>query len=106
MDEEEWMELLTKLVHIQGEFNIAHMEREKGKNKKIRDQGEYKANIEIHKATSLLRQNKEAYNLVAGEKASDFQQAIDWDEFEKPWYFGDDLSKIIKLIQSKIKSIN
>ena len=105
MNKEEWRRLYEILNQIHSDFYTAYHEYDKGKNKKIRKAGERRVEDAIFHADHHICKNIEAYKLLTGDDGSDYSRAIIYDEFRQPRYFGRDLGGFLKLIQTKINSL-
>lgn len=102
MTKEDWQQVHDKLDNILSDFQLGYNDYKRGKNKKVRDEGERKMDSAIMLADVYITNNFEVYKLLTGEQGNDYSRAINYDEFKRPNYFGGDLSKLLRAIKEKI----
>lgn len=93
---------LEKLLKIQDDSRWPIHDKEKGKNKKIRDDAQRDLDHQIYLARFVIKENY-LLNLKLGENRSEHDKALWMSEFPK--YFSDDMKEFIKLIRNKIEEL-
>lgn len=105
MKKEQWQSLYDTLSKLLYEFNQSYSLSKNGKNKKIRSKADREADTAIQLATSHIRQNEEAFNLLTGgENKTAFGRTIIYNEFLSFNYFSNDMNDFLKVIRDKIQS--
>ena len=103
MTKDQWKSLYKMLEQIYQDFEKAYSESEKGRTKKIRERAYKNAKHEINMANMHIKDHHDAFELLLSEKElSDFQKAINYNEFLKPQYFTTDMSSFLNKIKDVI----
>lgn len=105
MTREDWEKLHRILDGIHSEFQTNYFDMRKGRNQKIRTKAERDVSNNIDLASHWIIKFPAAYNLLTGEGSTDYGKAIVWEEFQRPNWFGRDLSRFLEQIQERIDSL-
>lgn len=106
MNKKQWQELYNILDRTHSDFLLSYPIYKNGKNKKIRNEAERQMYNAINLADYHVKNNWEVYELyTGGPDVSDYGRAVIYDEFRRPSYFGEDMSKLLIQIREKINSI-
>lgn len=104
MTKEDWEKLYGILDREYSNFLMDYPQSEKGKNQKIRKTASARVKNQIDLCCMWIERYGEAYQLATGEDASDFGRKINWDEFQLPRYFKNDMRKFLQDVKDKINS--
>lgn len=105
MEKQQWEKMYNLFTELLSDFLFSYSEYKSGKNKKIRSDAERIIKNLIRKADYHIKNNREIYELcIGGENVDEYGKILIYDEIIKPNYFESDISKLLILIDEKIKN--
>jgi len=105
MNKSEWEAVYKDLDIGYADLYMHERDYVNGSNKKIREKGGRDMDYIIDRIKNKIRRIPELYEMaIGGENISDYSRAIIADEFFSRRYIVRDLSRLLGLIQEKIKS--
>lgn len=105
MNKVEWEKSYEYLDKLHSDFLIHYRLYQDGRNRKIRDASKRIVDDTLRTAERYISQRPKIYELLTEEAGnSGYGQAIIYDEFFLPGYFGGDMSVLLRRIKDLIKS--
>ena len=105
MAQEQLQEAYNQLERICQEFSSAYYTSRKGKNKQIRAAADRNVESLITRAKFYLSQNAEIYELASGGPGnSNYDKAIQLDEFFQPRYFEGEMAELLQKVREKLNN--
>lgn len=106
MTKDEWQSLYQIFDEQHSRFLLNYPMAQNGKNKQIRAAADREVNSAISLVTSYLLRKSEACDLLmVNAGPSDYGQAIVFDEFKQPRYFGGDMTTLLQRMRAKIENL-
>lgn len=106
MKKQELREIYRILTGYNEKFQEGYWNARKGKNKTVREKGERDYESAMDMAIYHIEKSPEVLKLLFGENSHPQQKAIVWDEFISPNWFGRDLPRLLRKIDSKILELS